>query len=93
MLMSIHHPTAASDEEGKLVLAQGMQWLGVSYTVWFNRRHRRSGHLLEGRFKAILVEFDARGAEMMLISASQSCAHTQIWAGQEGPAGRAGGME
>ena len=38
-----------------------MQWFGVSYTVWFNRRHRRGGHLLEGRFKAILVEFDARG--------------------------------
>jgi hypothetical protein len=32
--------------------------------VWFNRLHRRSGHLLEGRFKAILVEFDARGAEL-----------------------------
>lgn len=32
-------------------LSAGMQWLGVSYTVWFNRRHRRSGHLLEGRFK------------------------------------------
>ncbi len=45
-------------------LSAGMQWLGVSYTVWFNRRHRRSGHLLEGRFKAILVEFDARGAEL-----------------------------
>ena len=26
-------------------LSAGMQWLGVSYTVWFNRRHRRSGHL------------------------------------------------
>jgi REP-associated tyrosine transposase len=30
----------------------------------FNRRHRRSGHLLEGRFKAIVVEFDARGAKL-----------------------------
>jgi len=45
-------------------LSAGMQWLGVSYTVWFNRRHRRSGHLFEGRFKAILVEFDAWGAEL-----------------------------
>jgi REP element-mobilizing transposase RayT len=45
-------------------LSAGMQWLGVSYTVWFNRRHRRSGHLLEGRFKAILVEFDTRGAAL-----------------------------
>jgi len=23
-------------------LTQAMQWLQVSYTVWFNRRHRRS---------------------------------------------------
>jgi putative transposase len=45
-------------------LSAGMQWLGVGYTIWFNRRHRRSGHLFEGRFKAILVEFDARGAEL-----------------------------
>ena len=43
-------------------LSAGMQWLGVSYTV--TRRHRRSGHLFEGRFKAILVEFDAWGAEL-----------------------------
>jgi putative transposase len=45
-------------------LSAGMQWLGVSYTVWFNRRHRRSGHLFEGRFKAILIEFDPRGADL-----------------------------
>ena len=45
-------------------LSAGMQWLGVSYTVWFNRRHRRRGHLFEGRFKAILVEFESWGAEV-----------------------------
>jgi putative transposase len=28
-------------------LSARMQWLGVSYTVWFNRRHRRSGQLLD----------------------------------------------
>ncbi|HVM61411.1 MAG TPA: transposase, partial [Verrucomicrobiae bacterium] len=26
-------------------LSQAMHWLGVSYTVWFNRRHGRVGHL------------------------------------------------
>ena len=45
-------------------LSAGMQWLGVSYTVWFNRRHRRSGHLFQGRFRAILVEFESWGAEL-----------------------------
>ena len=29
-----------------------MQWLNVSYSVWFNRRPHRSAHLLQGRFKA-----------------------------------------
>ncbi|MBN1910695.1 MAG: transposase [Pirellulales bacterium] len=37
-------------------LSAGMQYLNGSYTSYFNRRHRRSGHLLQGRFKAHLVE-------------------------------------
>lgn len=32
------------------------QWLNVSYSVWLNRRHRRSGHLFQGRFKSMLVD-------------------------------------
>ena len=37
-------------------LSRAIQWLGVSYAVWFNRRHRRSGHLFQGRFKSFLIE-------------------------------------
>jgi len=37
-------------------LSGGMQYLNGSYTSYFNRRHRRSGHLFQGRFKAHLVE-------------------------------------
>lgn len=37
-------------------LSQAIQWLGVSYSVWFNRRHRRTGHLFQGRFKSFLIE-------------------------------------
>jgi len=37
-------------------LSRAMQWLNVSYSVWFNRRHNRAGHLLQGRFKAVVVE-------------------------------------
>ena len=33
-----------------------MQYLNGSYTGYFNRRHRRSGHLLQGRFKGHLIE-------------------------------------
>jgi REP element-mobilizing transposase RayT len=40
-------------------LSQAVGWLQVTYTVRFNRRHRRSGHLFQGRFKAQVVEADA----------------------------------
>jgi REP element-mobilizing transposase RayT len=45
-------------------LSRAMQWLSVSYSVWFNRRHERSGHLFQGRFKAVLVEDDAAWQEV-----------------------------
>src|SRR5947199_10466227 len=37
-------------------LSRWMQWLTTCYSVWFNRRHRLNGHLLQGRFKAFLVQ-------------------------------------
>jgi REP element-mobilizing transposase RayT len=37
-------------------LSRGMHWLNGTYSAWFNRRHKRSGHLLQGRFKSTLVE-------------------------------------
>lgn len=40
-------------------LSDFMRHFNVSYTVYFNRRHRRVGHLYQGRFKAIVVEADS----------------------------------
>jgi hypothetical protein len=37
-------------------LSRAMQWLNVGYSVWFNRRHRRAGHLFQGRFRAEILE-------------------------------------
>ena len=37
-------------------LSAGMQWFLGSYTQQFNRRHRLSGHLFGGRYKALLVD-------------------------------------
>jgi REP element-mobilizing transposase RayT len=37
-------------------LSRAMQWLNVSYSVWFNRRRRRSGHLFQGRYRAVIVD-------------------------------------
>ena len=40
-------------------LSKSMQWLGVTYTRRFNIRHKRSGHLFQGRYKSILIENDS----------------------------------
>jgi REP element-mobilizing transposase RayT len=40
-------------------LSNAMQWLGGTYTRRFNNRHKRSGHLFQGRFKSIIVQNDA----------------------------------
>ncbi|MBI4400490.1 MAG: transposase [Nitrospirae bacterium] len=45
-------------------LSQGMRQLNGRYTQAYNRRHHRVGHLLQGRFKAILVEKDAHLLEL-----------------------------
>jgi putative transposase len=37
-------------------LSRWMHWLSVAYTVFFNRRHRMSGHLFQGRYKSFLVQ-------------------------------------
>jgi REP element-mobilizing transposase RayT len=33
-----------------------LQWLNVSYSVWFNRRRGRVGHVFQGRFTSVLIE-------------------------------------
>ncbi len=37
-------------------LSRGMQHLNGVYTQWFNHQHSRAGHLVQGRFKSIVVE-------------------------------------
>ncbi len=40
-------------------LSRTMQCLNTTYTQYFNRRHKKSGHLFQGRYKAILCDQDA----------------------------------
>ena len=54
VLMSNHFHLVAQTHRANL--GRWMQWLLVSYTVFFNRRHRLSGHLFEGRYKSFLVQ-------------------------------------
>ena len=39
-------------------LSKAMQWINVSYAVYFNLKRQRKGHLFQGRYKSILVEED-----------------------------------
>ena len=40
-------------------LSKSVQWINVSYAVYFNRKYKRNGHLFQGRFKSVLVDADS----------------------------------
>jgi len=40
-------------------VAQIMQNINTSYTVYVNRKYKRSGHLFQGRYKSIIVDKDS----------------------------------
>lgn len=52
--MSNHYHLLLETAEGNL--SKGMRQLNGLYTQRFNRRHGLSGHLFQGRYKAILVQ-------------------------------------
>ena len=54
VLMDNHYHLVLRTAEANL--SQAMHWLGVSYSVWHNRRHGRAGHLFQGRFKSFIVD-------------------------------------
>jgi putative transposase len=45
-------------------LSRFMQWISVSYTRYFNYKHKRVGPLMQGRYKAILVGSDDYFSEL-----------------------------
>ena len=53
-LMSNHYHLLIETPDANL--SKGMRQLNGVYTQASNRRHRREGHLFQGRFKAILVD-------------------------------------
>lgn len=56
VLMNNHFHLVFETPEGNC--SKFMQALTTAYTVYYNLRHGRHGHLLDGRFKAKLVEGD-----------------------------------
>jgi putative transposase len=57
VLMGNHYHLLVETVEANL--SRGMRQLNGVYTQVFNRRHKRVGHLFQGRFKAILIEKDS----------------------------------
>ena len=62
VLMDNHYHLLLETPEGNL--SRAMHWVNAGYSVWFNRRHRRNGHLLQGRFGAFVVEEDGGWQEL-----------------------------
>lgn len=61
-LMSNHYHLLLETPEGNL--AQIMRHINGAYTTYYNVKRKRSGHLFQGRYKAILVQADRYAAEL-----------------------------
>jgi putative transposase len=57
VMMANHFHLLAETPLGNL--GEFMRRFNITYTSYFNRRHRRSGHLYQGRYKCFLVEKEA----------------------------------
>jgi putative transposase len=61
-LMTNHYHLMIETPDGNLSL--GMRQLNGVYTQLFNKRHGRTGHLFQGRYKAILIQKDSHLLEV-----------------------------
>ena len=61
-LMNNHYHLLIDTPKGNL--SHIMRHINGAYSTYFNIRHRRAGHLFQGRYKAILVDADAYAGEL-----------------------------
>ncbi len=80
-LMGNHYHLVIETPEGNL--SRGMRQLNGVFTQRFNRRHGRSGHLLQGRYTAIVIDKDA-----YLLAVCRYVVLNPVRAGMVGDAGR-----
>jgi REP-associated tyrosine transposase len=50
---------------GTLPLSRIMQNISLRYTTWINRKYHRTGHVFQGRYKAILLDADSYLLELV----------------------------
>ncbi len=74
VLLSSHDHLFVETPEGNL--SAGMQHYNGRYTSYFNRRHRRAGHLFQGRFQGHLIEQDGY---FLRYPNSRRCAAARTW--------------
>jgi len=63
-LMSNHYHLFLRTADPNLSVA--MHWLNTTYTVRYNRRYDRIGHLFQGRYKAVLVEDPSHWSQLSI---------------------------
>jgi len=56
VLMTNHFHLLLTTPDGNL--SEFMRHFNISYTAFFNKQHKRVGHLYQGRYKAFLVDAD-----------------------------------
>src|ERR1044072_4951802 len=80
-LMDNHYHLVVETLDGNL--AQGMRQLNGTYTQAYNRRHRRVGHLFQGRYKALPGE--KRGLLLGVLPLGRVDPRTRQAGGPSGP--------
>jgi len=82
-LMTNHYHLLVETPDGNL--SKGMRQLNGVYTQKFNRKHKRVGHLYQGRYKSILVDKDSYLLELSRyvvlnpVRAKNMVDHPQRW--------------
>ncbi len=61
-LMNNHYHLVIETSDGNL--SKGMRQLNGVYTQLFNKRHKRVGHIFQGRYKAILIQKESHLLEV-----------------------------
>ena len=61
-LMDNHYHLVLETPEGNL--SKGMRQFNGIYTMRFNKRHQRAGHVFQGRYKAILIQKESHLLEV-----------------------------
>ncbi len=97
-LMGNHYHLLLETPEGRL--SRGMRALNARYAQWFNWRHARRGHLLEGRFRSVLVQKQSHLLELLryvvlnpVRAGVAESAGGWEWSSYRATAGRAGAPE